>query len=148
MAKIIIPNFQCQYRYFQSTFFKGTISLLEIGPMPGTQSSLKTLGDLSTQLGEQVSQTIHIFCDNRFTVSICMIPGHYNESLEEFTFSMNEHYFLTDPDEMQFSHFPFLQVQAAHLKRFSGGNLFLFRASLTTTVGSSWPSRSRWRSST
>ena len=78
--------------------------------MPGTQSSLKTLGDLSTQLGEQVSQTIHIFCDNRFTVSIYMIPGHYNESLEEFTFSMNEHYFLTDPDEMQFSHFPFLQV--------------------------------------
>ena len=116
--------------------------------MPGTQSSLKTLGDLSTQLGEQVSQTIHIFFDNRFTVSICMIPGHYNESLEEFTFSMNEHYFLTDPDEMQFSHFPFLQVQAAHLKRFSGGNLFLFRASLTTTVGSLWPSRSRWRSST
>ena len=55
-------------------------------------------------------QSNYIFCDNRFTVSICMIPGHYNESLEEFTFSMNEHYFLTDPDEMQFSHFPFLQV--------------------------------------
>ena len=36
--------------------------------------------------------------------------GHYNEALEEFTFSINEHYFLTDPDEMQFSHFPFLQV--------------------------------------
>ena len=38
--------------------------------------------------------------------------GHYNEALEEFTFSINEHYFLTDPDEMQFSHFPFLQVDS------------------------------------
>ena len=32
--------------------------------------------------------------------------------MEEFTFSINEHYFLTDPDEMQFSHFPFLQVDS------------------------------------
>ena len=43
--------------------------------------------------------------------------GHYNEALEEFTFSINEHYFLTDPDEMQFSHFPFLQVASQILCR-------------------------------
>lgn len=42
--------------------------------------------------------------------NIYIKPGHYNEILEEFTFSLNEHFFLTDPDEMQFSHFPFLQV--------------------------------------
>ena len=44
---------------------------------------------------------------------IVFLPiGHYNEALEEFTFSINEHYFLTDPDEMQFSHFPFLQADS------------------------------------
>ena len=42
--------------------------------------------------------------------STYITAGHYNETLEEFTFSLNEHFFLTDPDEMQFSHFPFLQV--------------------------------------
>jgi transglutaminase/protease-like cytokinesis protein 3 len=34
--------------------------------------------------------------------------GSYNEVLEEFTFALNEHYFLTDPDELQFSHFPYV----------------------------------------
>ena len=43
-------------------------------------------------------------------LSTYITAGHYNETLEEFTFSLNEHFFLTDPDEMQFSHFPFLQV--------------------------------------
>ena len=96
---------------FSKQFFKGTISLLEIDPTPGTPFSLKTLGDLLTQLGEQVipscKQKQSVLEGDKITIS-----GHYNESLEEFTFSMNEHYFLTDPDEMQFSHFPFLQVQA------------------------------------
>ena len=49
--------------------------------------------------------------DETFANKYFLILGHYNEALEEFTFSLNEHYFLTDPDEMQFSHFPFLQVQ-------------------------------------
>ena len=36
--------------------------------------------------------------------------GSYNEVGDEFTFHLNEHYFLTDPDELQFSHYPFLNV--------------------------------------
>ena len=56
---------------------------------------------------------MQVFVRCKFFLQMKVFPiGHYNEALEEFTFSINEHYFLTDPDEMQFSHFPFLQVDS------------------------------------
>ena len=82
---------------------------MEIVPTHGTQCSSKTPGDSSTPPGGQVGQND----DSCLCFRLEFLPiGHYNEVLEEFTFSINEHYFLTDPDEMQFSHFPFLQVDS------------------------------------
>ena len=37
------------------------------------------------------------------------VVGSYNEDTREYIKELNEHFFLTDPEEFSFSHFPYIE---------------------------------------
>ena len=70
--------------------------------MHGVLSLLRVTGDLLILPGGLVSfYTFHLYGD--------FVLGEMDRESGEYCSNLNEHYFLTDPEEFSFSHFPSIE---------------------------------------
>ena len=74
--------------------------------------------------------------------------GSFNSSSMTFEKRLNEHFFLTDPEELIYTHFPY--DEASHSSNIEfvfffmkvNNDTYFFRVRMITTVGSCWTSQS------
>ena len=79
-------------------------SKLVMFPMPGMLCLWKGVGGLLIQPGELVGYQLAKIIIS-FTTA-----GEYIEEHGDYVKRLDEHFFLTDPEEFSFSHFPFMET--------------------------------------